>query len=132
MKPTPTTAWNAGQTISFRMDQPIEGRVIKMLAQREGMTQFVGEERRINLLPRLGQQPYGDQALGIEIAHADLGAVLRGKLDQRARSKRLRGGVHDDLVGERPGRARTDAAAFAWAQTNDGETGQRGACLLAR
>ena len=109
-----TVDGQARQAIAFGMHQAIKRLGIKRLAQRQRPLQPAREKSRIDRRAVFArQQAHRDQAFGIEIAGAEILAVIAFHMHQRAGRQRLGGRVHHDLVGENPGRAEAGLAAFA-------------------
>ena len=95
------------------MDEPVIGRVVKRFAPRQCALQRDGEKRRIDFRIRFRiEKAHRDQTGGVEIAGAEGDAVIALHIHHAAGRKRLGRRVHNDLVGEHPGRTGAQAAAF--------------------
>ena len=113
----------AGKAIAFGMDQAIERLVIERIAQGQRARQTLRRKTSASGRRLRVEQAHRDQAFGIEIAGANILAVIALDIDHRAGRQRLGGGVHLDLVGKYPGRAGAHAAAFLGLEADGGMGG---------
>ena len=115
----------AGEAVAFAKDEPIEGLVVKLLAQGQGLAD--------PLLPQgwpqgpagiMGDQAGADQGVGIDVAVAEGMAAVAEDLDRLAGLEALeRRRLGIDLVAVNPAMAGEQAAILVFVEAQGGWAG---------